>query len=89
MTIETAKQIKKAEKETSNYLSWLDYKKKNHIVRYYPTFRMYESYVYFSKALGLHCFGEQTPLQEGHKLLQDYLKTRLYLNNSLDDVFNF
>jgi hypothetical protein len=60
-----------------NYLSWLDYKKLMHVVRYYPTFNMYVIYRNYAKANSLDCFGGETSARKGYDLLIQHLKQRV------------
>lgn len=60
-----------------NYLSWLEYKKLKHIVRYYPTYNMYIAYRYYAKANNLDCFGGETSAHKAHELLLQELRDRL------------
>ena len=63
--------MKHNEKHIVNYISWLEYKKLQHIVRYYPTYNMYLIYRHFAKANNLDCFGgEQHPMRAYASLLE-------------------
>lgn len=65
------------EKTIPNYLSWLEYKKLLHVVRYYPTFNMYMAYRYYAKANNLECFGGDTDEESAHELLLEFLRERV------------
>lgn len=60
-----------------NYLSWLEYKKLMHVVRYYPTLNMYIIYRNYAKANNLDCFGGEAPVRKAHALLIEELRNRL------------
>lgn len=70
----------KARKSTTpNYphLSWLDYKRQNKIVRYYPTFKMYLNYRYRCFANGFLPSGAGEDEEKAYQNLIQYLKERL------------
>lgn len=69
--------MKHDEKLIVNYISWLEYKKLQHIVRYYPTFNMYLLYRDFAYYNGLYAFGQYQDPEVAYKNLIIYLRDRL------------
>lgn len=65
------------EKNLVNYLSWLEYKKLKHVVRYYPTINMYIIYRNYAKANNLDCYGGEMNVYKAHALLLQDLRNRL------------
>ena len=82
MNYQLAKKIFDAEPYLGDYLSWIAYKNAFNVVRYYPTFRMFEMYVNTAKAHGLNYFYENVDIEKAHQELCLYLKYRLqFLDN--------
>lgn len=73
--IRTNKQKKSNRITSMPYYSWLDYKRKFHIVRYYPTQNMYIKYRYFCFANGLAPFGAEVDEDTAYYNLINHLKT--------------
>lgn len=69
--------MKYHENEIANYISWLEFKKLQHIVRYYPTFNMYLLYRDFAYYNGLYAFGQYQDPEVAYKNLIIYLRDRL------------
>lgn len=69
--------MKHDEKHIVDYISWLEYKKLQHIVRYYPTLNMYLVYRNFAKANNLDCFGGEQHPTSAHASLLKHLRERL------------
>lgn len=59
------------------YLSWLDYKRRFRIVRYYPTPNMYIKYKWWCLANGYAPYGFGLAEDIAHRLLLKFLKERL------------
>ena len=60
------------------YMSWLDYKRKFHIVKYYPTYNMYMNYRYWCLANSYLPFGGGTNnTAKSYKRLLEMLADRL------------
>lgn len=60
------------------YMSWLDYKRKFRIVKYYPTYNMYINYRYWCFANSYTPFGGRTKNPEkSYKRLLEMLADRL------------
>lgn len=60
-----------------NYLSWLEYKKLNKIVRYYPTFNMFMTYRYYCAINNILSQGAGTDEQTAYESLLCFLSERL------------
>ena len=65
------------EQKLVDYISWLEYKKLMHIVRYYPTLNMYIYYRNYAHAYNLQCFGGECSVERAHALLLQHLRNRL------------
>ena len=59
------------------YMSWLDYKRIHHIVRYYPTFNMYMKYRYYCRANNLTPYGEEINEYIAYEALLNELAKRV------------
>lgn len=59
------------------YMSWLEYKRIHHIVRYYPTFNMYVRYRYYCHIHNFTPYGAETNEHEAFKNLLRDLRERI------------
>ncbi len=68
---------KTTEKTLKPYCSWLEYKKALHIVRYYPTLKMYMAYKYWCHSHDLTPYFDEVDEEKACKLLIEQLQERL------------
>lgn len=59
------------------YMSWLEYKRRFKIVRYYPTLNMYNTYKWWCLAHEFAPYGFGLAEETAHRLLLKFLKERL------------